>query len=154
MLREFVEKNHYIFIDRADSWQEALRIGCRPLEEDGTVDKVYADQIIECVTKYGPYIIIMPEIAMPHSQEGAIGVNKTAIGFMKVNKPVSFDKDDPEKDARLFFTLASCNHNEHLENMQKLSEMLMNEELVEELLKVTSPEELIELDKKHVSALN
>jgi len=146
MLSEFVEKKHYIFIEEADSWQEAIRIACRPLEEDGTVDKVYADQIIECVTKYGPYIIIMPGIAMPHSQEGAVGVNKTAVSFMKVDKPVSFDKDDPEKDARLFFTLASCNHEEHLENMQKLSEMLMNEELVEKLLKVTSLEELMELE--------
>lgn len=153
MLKEFVEKQHYIFIDEADSWQDAIRIACRPLEGDGTVDKVYADQIIECVTKYGPYIIIMPDIAMPHSQEGATGVNKTAVSFMKVNKPVSFDEDDPEKDARLFFTLASCNHDEHLENMQKLSEMLMNEQLVEELLKVTSPEGLLELDRKYISEL-
>jgi len=150
MLKEFVEKKHYIFIDEADSWQSAIRIGCKPLEEDGTVDKTYAEEIIECVTKYGPYIIIMPDIAMPHSQEGAVGVNKTAVSFMKVNKPVSFEKDDPEMEARLFFTLASCNHEIHLENMQKLCEMLMIEELVEELLKVTSPEELLELHKKYL----
>ena len=75
----------------------------------------------------------MPNVAMPHSQEGAAGVNKTAIGFMKLEKPVSFDENDPEKDAQLFFTLASCNPDQHLNNMMKLSEMLMNEDVVKAL---------------------
>ena len=51
---------------------------------DGTVEADYADEIIACIEKYGPYIIIAPDIAMPHSQENAKGVHKTAISFMKV----------------------------------------------------------------------
>lgn len=128
MLREFVEKNHYLFVEKVSDWQEAIRKACLPIEADNTVDNTYADQIIDCVNKYGPYIVLMPGVAMPHSQEGAGGVNKTTISFMKVKEAVSFDKEDPEKEANLFFTLASCNHNEHLENMSKLSEMLTNEE--------------------------
>ena len=105
---------------------------------------------MECVRKYGPYIVIMPKIAMPHSQEGAVGVNKTAIGFMKLEKPVSFDPNDPEKDAQLFFTLASCNPEQHLNNMMRLSEMLMNEELVAELLEAKGPEDLLRLQEKYL----
>ena len=88
---------------------------------------------------------------MPHSQEGAVGVNKTAIGFMKLEKPVSFDENDPEKDAQLFFTLASCNPDQHLNNMMKLSEMLMNDDLVEVLLKAKTPEDLLALDGKYLN---
>ncbi len=151
MLREFVEKKHYLFIDSAKDWKEAIKLSCKPIEEDGTVDTCYAELIIECVEKYGPYIVLMPNVAMPHSQEGANGVNQTAISFMKVEKPVSFDPNDPEKDARLFFTLASCNPEQHLANMVKLSELLVNEELVAGLLKATTPEELLEIQKKYLS---
>ncbi|PXX80410.1 hypothetical protein DES51_1031, partial [Dielma fastidiosa] len=37
----------------------------------------------------------------------------------------------------------------HLENMMRLSEMLMNEELVEELLEAKSKEDLLAIDKKY-----
>ncbi len=150
MLREFVEKKHYLFAEEAKDWEEAILMSCKSLEADGTVESNYGHDIVECVRKYGPYIVIMPNVAMPHSQEGANGVNKTAIGFMKLNKPVSFDPNDPEKDAQLFFTLASCNPEQHLNNMMKLSEMLMNEELVAELLKAQGPEDLLKLQEKYL----
>lgn len=150
MLREFVEAKHYLFAKSVDNWQDAIRLSCKSLEEDGTVEANYAEDIIECVEKYGPYIIIMPNVAMPHSQEGAKGVNKTAIGFMKLERPVSFDPNDGEKDAQLFFTLASCDPEQHIANMVKLSEMLLNEELVEELIKAETPEDLLALQKKYL----
>lgn len=150
MLKEFVEKKHYLFADEAKDWKEAIRMSCQSLEADKTVEKGYADQIVECVEKYGPYIVLMPGIAMPHSQEGAKGVHKTAIGFMKLKKPVSFDPEDPDKDAVLFFTLAACDSDHHMKNMVKLSELLMNEKLVEELKRAERPEDLLRLQEKYL----
>lgn len=151
MLKEFVEQKHYKFAEEAGDWREAVRMSCESLEADGTVEANYKEDIIACVEKYGPYIVIMPDVAMPHSQECAKGVHKTAIGFMKLDKPVSFDPEDPEKDARLFFTLASCNPEQHLENMTRLSELLMNESAVEALLQAHTPEDLLEIHKKYFS---
>jgi len=150
MLREFVELKHYKFADSAPDWKESIRMSCECLEAYGTVEANYKEDIIACVEKHGPYIVIMPNVAMPHSQEGAVGVNKTAIGFMKLNKPVSFEEGNPEKDAQLFFTLASCNPEQHLANMMKLSEMLMNQDVVDELLKAQSPEDLIAIQEKYL----
>lgn len=150
MLREFVELNHFKFAEEASDWQEAIRMSCETLEADGTVEANYKEDIIECVKKYGPYIVIMPNVAMPHSQEYARGVHKTAIGFMKLNKPVSFLPGDPEKEARLFFTLASCNSEQHLQNMTRLSELLMNEAAVEALLKAETPEDLLKIQENYL----
>lgn len=150
MLKEFVEKNHYKFAEEAKDWKEAICMSCEVLEADGTVEANYKEDIIACVEKYGPYIVIVPNVAMPHSQEGAKGVHKTAIGFMKLNKPVSFEPGDIEKDAQLFFTLASCNPEQHLNNMSKLSELLLNEELLEELAKASCAEDLLELQKRYL----
>jgi len=150
MLKDFVSKNHYNFVDKVESWQEAIRLGCAPLEADGTVDATYADQIISSVEKYGPYIVIIPGVAMPHVQENASGVKKTSISFMKLNEAISFDENDSEKDAKLFFTLASCNHEEHLANIQKLSMMLMNDALLADLMEVKRAEELLVLHEKYL----
>lgn len=150
MLKEFVEKRHYKFAESAADWKEAVCMSCEPLEADGTVEANYKYEIIRCVEKYGPYIVIMPMVAMPHSQEGAEGVSKTSISFMKLKKPVSFEPGNPEMDAQLFFTLASCNPDQHLENMSKLSEMLMNESLVEELKKSETAEDLLRINEKYM----
>ena len=143
-----IEKKHYLFLDHVDTWEEAIRMSCKPLEDDGTVDKRYAELIIECVNKYGPYIVLFENYAMPHSTENAVGVKGTAISFMKLEKPVSFDPEDPSKNAKVFFTLASTNKDEHVENMQSLFEMLTDEVLLEALLEVKTVEDLIRLTEK------
>lgn len=149
MLKYFVENNRTCYHQKFDTWEEAIQASCEPLIKEGAIDSEYVEAIIACVNKYGPYIVIAPNIAMPHSTESAPGVYKTAISFMKVEQPVHFDPNDPEKDARLFFVLASVNHEQHLENMMNLSELLMNEELVEDLLQATSDEDLIKIAEKH-----
>lgn len=150
MLKEFVEKKHYKFAAGAADWRAAIRMSCECLEADQTVAANYKEDIISCVEKHGPYIVIMPNVAMPHSQEGTKGVNKTAISFMRLAAPVSFEAGNPEKDAQLFFTLASCNPKQHLENMTKLSRLLMNDLLMQALTKASSAKELLDIQKKYL----
>ena len=150
MLKEFVMKKHCKFAERATDWKEAVRMSCETLEADGTVDLIYKEELVRCVEEYGPYIVIMPMVAMPHSQEGAIGVHKTEIGFMKLKEAVSFEPGNAEKDAKLFFTLASCNSSEHLNNISRLSELLMNEKLVEKLLEAENESDLLRLQEEYL----
>lgn len=146
LLKEIYEKGHYAFTEGPFTWQEAVRECCRPLEADGTVDAVYADEIIACLEKHGPYIVLLPGVAMPHSTENAHGCNATAIGFMRCANPVHFEEGNPEKDATIFFTLCDTDPDAHLANMQRLYAVLSNEEAIERLKNATSPEELLEID--------
>lgn len=147
MLRKFVEAKYYKFADEAADWREAIRMSCEALEAGGVVEANYKEEIIACIEKYGPYIVIMPGVAMPHSQEYAKGVHKTEIAFMKLEKPVSFEPGSPDMDVSLFFTLASCNPDCHLKNMMKLSELLMNEGVMEALHQAKSPEDLLSIQE-------
>ncbi len=146
LLKEIYEKGHYAFTEGPLTWRDAMRACCTPLEADGTVDAVYADEIIACVEKHGPYIVLMPGVAMPHSTENAHGCNATAIGFMRCDTPVQFDSDEEDKYAQIFFTLCDTNPDEHLANMQRLYAILTNEEVVARLIAATKPEELLEID--------
>lgn len=152
LLREIYESRHYALTDGPFLWQDAIRECCKPLEADGTVDPVYADEIIACVEKHGPYIVLIPGVAMPHSTENAKGCNKTAIGFMRCATPVHFEEGNPEKDAQVFFTLCDTDPDAHLANMTKLYAVLSNDEAIERLKAVQVPEDLLEIDRSSTTA--
>lgn len=103
LLKDLVNKSRVCFHDRFNNWEDAVRASCEPLIQDGSITTEYVDAVIGCVKKYGPYIVLTPHVAMPHSQEKAAGVNHTAISFMKVKEPVIFEEGNPDKNAEVFF---------------------------------------------------
>jgi PTS system ascorbate-specific IIA component len=137
------------FIGGAADWEGAVRESCVVLAGEGIIDPEYADEVIGCVKEHGPYIVLMPGYALPHSMETSAHCHGTGISFMKMAKPVSFDDADPEKSASVFFTLAAKDHDAHLKNMRKLWTMLTDQSLVEDLLKVQSVEDMLALDTKY-----
>ena len=145
VLQTIVEKKHYKFVDSVESWQEGVRLSTESLVADGSVDADYYKQIVACIEKYGPYVVFEHYVAMPHSQENASGVHETGIGFMRVKEEVSFGKDEDgeEKVAKLFFTLAACNPEEHLNNIQQLMGVFCNEELLDALMAANTPEDIL-----------
>lgn len=151
MLKEIVEKGYFSFKQEFNSWEDAIKASYQPLLDNNIVEDCYVDAVIECVHKYGPYIVIVPGIAMPHSTEGAQGCHGTAISFMKVEKEVDFDPNDEDKKARLFFSLAAIDHQQHLDNIQALMDTLMNEEIVDALNNATSVSDLEEIINKFES---
>ena len=145
MFKEFVTQKHYSFHEGFDDWREAIRAACAPLVADGTIQKEYVSYIIEKVEELGPYIVIAPEICIPHAERGR-GVNRTAMCFMKSETPVRFHEDG-EHDARIFVVLAAADDEEHIQNLMELSERLSDEETVAKLLAATTPEDLLAIEE-------
>ena len=145
MFKEFVAQKHYSFHEGFDDWRDAIRAACAPLVADGTIQKEYVSYIIEKVEELGPYIVIAPEICIPHAERGR-GVNRTAMCFMKSETPVRFHEDG-EHDARIFVVLAAADDEEHIQNLMELSERLSDEETVAKLLVATTPEDLLAIEE-------
>ena len=143
--KEFVAQKHYSFHEGFDDWRDAIRAACAPLVADGTIQKEYVSYIIEKVEELGPYIVIAPEICIPHAERGR-GVNRTAMCFMKSETPVRFHEDG-EHDARIFVVLAAADDEEHIQNLMELSERLSDEETVAKLLAATTPEDLLAIEE-------
>ena len=149
LLKDLVDNKLTCYEQSFDDWKEAIKANGVPLKREGYIDDQYIGAVIACVEKYGPYIVIAPNIAMPHSTEGAPGVYKTGIGFMKTEEPVHFDPADPEKDASLFFMLASNDSDAHLNNMMQLADMLSNDDLVADLLNAKNDDDLLAIAEKY-----
>ena len=147
VLQKIVEKKHYRFIDgEGVTWQEAVRLSTESLVEDGSVDAEYYKQIVACIEKYGPYVVFDHNVAMPHTTE-----NETGVGFMVSEKMIDFgvDEDGEKKEANLFFTLFSTNPDEHMNNIQQLSAIFMNDDLLDALAAARTPEDILEAEKKY-----
>ena len=154
LLQKIVERGHYKFVDSVDSWQEAVKLSTESMVKTGYVSEDYYQQIVDCITKYGPYVVYDHYVAMPHSQEGADGAKKTSVGFMRVKQDVDFGKDEDgeQKIARLFFTLAAVDPDEHLDNMQQLMGIFTNERLLDALLEARTPEDILAAEAKYPPA--
>ncbi len=141
MLKELIENGLCSFYEKFDRWEDAVRAAAEPLVKAGAVGPAYGESIVENVKKFGPYIVIAPDIAIPHAADPE-NVYRTAVCFMKTKAPVVFEPQDREKDVRLFFTLASRDEEKHLENIQALMELFEDEEKMARLAQAESAEEV------------
>ena len=149
VLQDIVEKKHYSFISgEGVTWQEAVRLSALPLVADGSVSEDYYKQIIACIEKYGPYVVFEHNVAMPHTTENAEGAFKTGIGFMVCEHMIDFgeDEDGEKKEANLFFTLSSTNPDEHMNNIGQLSQIFMNDDLLDALAAARTPEDILKAE--------
>ena len=144
MIKDLIEKNRVLFAETFATWEEGVAAAAGPLIRDGAIDDRYVQAMIDSIRKYGPYIVIAPDVAMPHAQGGGVGVNQTSMSFMKLEQPVHFS-DSPEHDARLLFVLASVDSDSHLDMLQALVEEISDEEFLAKLLEISSLEELEKL---------
>lgn len=151
MFREIVEKELYCFHEGFDDWKDSIEACAKPLIEKNVIDHRYVDKIFESIEKFGPYIVLAPDIAMPHSTENCEGVFGTEIGFMRVKNPVHFEEDNPDKDARIFFILASVDSEEHLNQMVQLAMLLADKEFVQACIEANTKEDLLEIAEKFES---
>jgi len=133
MLRYFYENDLVNYVETTiNDWRVAIEESSRHLLEKRIIDHVYVEEMIRNVEQHGAYILIAPHVAMPHAMQSGSHVFDTTISFTKMNAPVPFEEGT--KSASLFFTLAAKEPKQHLENIQSLSELLMQDGLIEELL--------------------
>ncbi len=140
MLSEYL-KDNINFVDNVFSWEEAIKIGAKPLLEKGYITPKYVEDMITNVKKNGSYIVIVPDIAMPHARNEG-GVIKTGISFLKLKNHTVFPED---KEVSILLTLAAKDNSEHLELLSNLSSILIEEDVREKFKNYNTKEEILNL---------
>lgn len=130
-----------IYKDQPKDWRDSLKISSENLVSKDIITEEYVNEIINNVETNGAYIVIVPGVVMPHALATGPGVLDTGISFSKFEEPVSFEKDNPEKQGKLFFTLAARDEEQHLKNIQDLMELLLTEGMIEALSGIETMED-------------
>lgn len=136
------ENNSILIAQNANSWEEAVKIGTDALVHSGAIENRYYDEIIKTTKEIGPYYMLMPGVAMPHSRPDA-GVIRDCFGITILNNPVKFGEEDHEY-AQVLLTLAATSSDAHAEvAIPQIMELLDDEENVDRLISAKTVEEVL-----------
>lgn len=128
---------------QAKDWEEAIEKSAAPLVQKGSINESYITGIIDSVKENGPYFVLTKHIALAHTRPEC-GVNNMDLNFSLLETPVAFGKEalDPIK---LIITLASTDSTSHLDVIADLTNLLIDEELMERIFSAQTAEEMYSL---------
>ena len=137
---EFLNAEDVLFGQRYDSLQEAIRGAGSILEKKKYILPAYIDAMLALIEEFGPYIVIMPHIALAHARpEGRVVENSVSLvtcmeGIESGNKP-----NDP---VFALFAIAAKTDKEFLGLFRDVAEFLVAPGNVERLLKAECYDDL------------
>jgi PTS system ascorbate-specific IIA component len=101
---------------------EAVELAAGPLVGHGKIKPEYVAQIKQALVEFGPYMVILPGIALVHASPGE-NVIEECMSFASFAEPVVFGhrKNDP---VRVVFTIASPCKEKHFDSLHSLSKLL------------------------------
>lgn len=116
--------------DAPKTWQEAIALSADPLLKNGDITEEYIGAMVENVIENGAYIVVAPNIALPHarSERGAV---RTAVAVTKLNSAVMFPED---KSVSILICLSAQDKTEHSDALALLSDFFIDDDLIEEVL--------------------
>lgn len=119
----------------AENWEEAIRACGTKLHEIGSVGPAFTDACIEREKEYPTGLPSEIPVAIPHCFSSDIYAN--TVCFLRTDTPVTFtrmDDDEEQIDARLIFNIAIKAGDDHLLFLQKLMDLVMDTEHLQNVL--------------------
>lgn len=147
MLEELLTPKTIQLADRAESWQEAVKQASIPLLKDESIKESYVDAMIENIYENGAYVVIAPQIAIPHARPET-GVERLGMSLLRLRSPVFFS-EDPKHQASLVIVLAAVDNETHLKALSQLTEMLSEPGNIDQLLSAETKEDVLSLVSKY-----
>ena len=126
MLADYLNDQNIHICDSVDNWQQAITLSGNPLLTQGIITQRYIDEIIAEHGRTGPYYVLAPGVAMPHSrpENGSVGVG---LSLLIVKQGVDFGSSDNDPVKVIFF-LAAKDADSHISLISSLAELLDEEE--------------------------
>lgn len=104
---------------KANGWEEALYLAAMPLLKKKVITREYIHAMIESCKKSGEYIVILPNIALPHARPDQ-GAMDLGLSITVLSEAVSI----AQKQFKYIFTLSAVDNQKHLKAMSQLINLL------------------------------
>ncbi|MGY3702898.1 PTS galactitol transporter subunit IIA [Vagococcus martis] len=152
MNKVFFDERIIVLNQEVSNREEGLEILSLLLQEKGLVTADFYENILKRESVYPTGLSINGYgVAIPHTDSEF--VNKSQLGFLKLNKPVIFNEMgtlDNEVEVNMIFMLALKEAHEQLSMLQQLITMFQNEQVMESLLNVVEEEEFLLIMKQQI----
>jgi transcriptional antiterminator/mannitol/fructose-specific phosphotransferase system IIA component (Ntr-type) len=144
MLEDLLVKENIRIDTNSYTWEEAIKEAAKPLLEKELIEDSYVEAMIRSVKENGPYIVIDEYIALAHARPKD-GVNELSMSMLKVDKSIDFLGEE----VMVVVVLAATDNTKHIHALASLTELFMEEESKEMIIKATEIEEIHKLIKKY-----
>ncbi|WP_413375870.1 BglG family transcription antiterminator [Alkalihalobacillus sp. 1P02AB] len=145
VLEELLTSQTIQLQSRVSDWKEAIRVASQPLVDLGTIEERYVEAMIQSIDTNGPYVVITPGVAIPHSRPEQ-GVRSLSMSLLKLDEAVDFA---PEKPVRLIVVLAAVDSESHLRALVQLTQLLGEPSNIEDILQSTDKAVLLDYIHKY-----
>lgn len=123
----------------ARDWVEAVRLAGELLARDGVVEERYVEAMVRVTEELGPYAVIAPGVAMPHARPED-GAREVGLSLVVLREGVNFGS--PNDPVYVVIGFAAKDRTSHLRVLQQLAEFLSEPDVIDELKRVRSEDEL------------
>ncbi|MEA4812673.1 MAG: PTS sugar transporter subunit IIA [Anaerolineaceae bacterium] len=113
------------------------------LVKTALVELSYLDGMLHAYKDLGPYIVIAPQVAMPHSKPG-LGVNKPSYAFARLKKPIPFGHSEHDP-VHIVIPVAGIDHTSHIGMLRNIAGVLSDPKNFAKLLKTENKQEIATL---------
>lgn len=125
-LQDVLPGNRILTCQPSLSRNEAIKQSVGALVDDQIVDDIYAEEIIEQLDAFGPYMVISPHIALLHAKPTHV---KGSVGFSIVHYKGGIHFEHNQYDpVFIIVTLATAQPQIHLNALRQFSELVMDEQ--------------------------
>lgn len=155
MIWEELDKSVIVPDLEAETWEDVMKSLGQKLIDEGYTKESYIDALITREKDFPTGLDIDGlGVAIPHTDVSHVNKAGIAIGVLK--KPVTFiqmGSDDEEVGVKLVFMLAVTDPNAHIDELQRIIEIIQDKEVLEKLFTVTDKDTIIEVIKEKENLL-
>jgi len=130
-VRPLISPNRIRLQLEVEDWTQAVRDSADLLLRDGCITPAYVEAIFTSFDTNGDYMIVVPEVVLAHARPES-GALETGLSLVTLRSPVLY-RGDIDKPITVVFTLAASDPDRHIEMMQTLAGVLVDNEHVRQI---------------------
>lgn len=143
-LLDILTEEEILVVDQVDSWEAAIELASMPLVDSTKIDESYVHSMIDSVDKYGPYIVIAPQVALAHALPNN-NVFSLSVSMLKLNEIIHID----HQAVKVVLVLAPIDEKSHLGILKDIMDLFNQQSFVNELFDAKSPNEIIDFIQQY-----
>jgi mannitol/fructose-specific phosphotransferase system IIA component (Ntr-type) len=126
---------------KVDNWEDAVRAIGRLMVDTNVVEERYIDGMINTAKELGPYIVIAPGIALPHSRPED-GVLAPCMALITLAPPIDFGSSENDP-VRVVIAFGAVDNQQHVQALQDMALILSDSDNLNALQSAEIEEEIL-----------
>ena len=148
LLQDLLSEDNVSFHYPAETWEDVIRHGGQLMVDAGFTEPTYTEAMIDVVRDMGPYIVLVPGLAMPHARP-EMGAKQVGTALVTLEKPIDFGS--PENDpVSVAVFLCAPNKDEHIQLLTDIAALFEDEEFLDAAVNFESIEDVQAFLSEHL----